>query len=83
MKNERQTVFLRRYQDGKLVDTRVERRVVRTAKDGSLYVRGAMGNSPLTREADGTLSWSIHYTSCRATTFADLMAQIQKQRSAL
>jgi len=34
MFNERQTVVLRRYQDGKLTDVRVERRVVRTAKDG-------------------------------------------------
>jgi len=82
MMNERQTVVLRRYQDGKLTDVRVERRVVRTAKDGSLYVLGVMGKSPLTREADGTLVWSIHFTTGRATTFADLLRQIQMQKAA-
>jgi len=82
MFNERQTVVLRRYQDGKLTDVRVERRVVRTAADGSLYVQGVMGKSPVTREADGTLTWAIHFTTGRATSFADLMRQIQTQKAA-
>jgi len=41
-----------------------------------------MGKSPLTREADGTLVWSIHFTTGRATTFADLLRQIQMQKAA-
>lgn len=81
MKNMRETVELRRFQDGRLTDVRIERRVVRTRKDGTRFVRGLYGDSVLTQDMlTGMWYWTIHFTTGRATSFAELMRAIQHRQ---
>lgn len=81
MKNPRETVELRRFHDGRLTDVRIERRVVRTRKDGTRFVRGLHGDSPLTQDMlTGMWYWTIHFTTGRATTFAELLQMIKAKQ---
>ena len=54
-------VVCRMYLNGVLGKTTPERRVVRTRKDGTQYVRGMFGNKPLTVGEDGRLGWEIRW----------------------
>lgn len=64
MKNAKTMVELRRYQDGMLTDVRTERRVVRSRKDGTLFVTGIGGSSPVHRDpVTGALYWEIRFSS--------------------
>lgn len=77
MTKQRETVELRRYQDGKFTDLRIERRLVYTDKTGAQYVRGAMGKSPVHRDATtGMLYWEIRFFTGTTYDIADVLRRM-------
>jgi len=79
MKNPKQTVALRRYQDGTLVDILIERRVIRERKDGTRYLIGHGGSKPELKwdAATNMWYWEIHWVTGRAFSFAEVVSQMK------
>lgn len=77
VKNPKQEVRCRAFCDGKQANERVERRVVYTRKDGSLYIRDSLkGQITLHPDPDGMLAYELHARTVRVMTWQDFSRQV-------